>query len=175
MSVVRHRGPDTIARLGQAIRRAARDEIAYSGTSVERWRVVQQSPLLIEQIEGDLTLEDGDPDFVVGDNLRRHIVRFGLAADDLVVVARMGGEWHALDAATGASLEEPEGGGAGSYVHTQGTPAATWTVVHRLGVFPNVQTFSSARDQIEGVVAHANTNELTITFNAATSGVAYLN
>lgn len=62
---------------------------------------------------------------------------------------------------------------ASSYVHNQGAPASTWVVVHNLNVFPNVTVEDSSGTTVEGELVHDNTNQLTLTFSAAFSGVAY--
>lgn len=120
----RRRPPHALSELAQRLRRMAREEALNTGTSVQRWRVVQESPLIIEELEGDLKLEDGDPDFTVGDALRQHIATYGIEKDDQVLVAHSGGEWHAFDAAsastpTAGPLEE------GAYTISKDTPLRT--------------------------------------------------
>lgn len=61
------------------------------------------------------------------------------------------------------------------YIHEQGTAAATWTINHNMGCFPSVTVVDSANSVIVGTVQYTNTNSLTISFNAATKGKAYLN
>jgi hypothetical protein len=63
--------------------------------------------------------------------------------------------------------------GMGSYVHNQGASAATWVVVHNLGGYPNVVVEDSSGTTIEGEIVYNNSNQLTLTFSAAFSGVAY--
>ncbi len=65
------------------------------------------------------------------------------------------------------------GGGAGSYVHTQATPASDWIIPHNLGYYPNVHAEDSAGDDIEGDIVHDSVNQLTLSFSAATAGKAY--
>jgi hypothetical protein len=69
----------------------------------------------------------------------------------------------------------PSGPPGGSFVFTQGTPSATWTIAHALGKFPSVFVLDSALDSVEGVVAFVDTNSLTVTFSAPFAGTAYLN
>ena len=57
----------------------------------------------------------------------------------------------------------------------QGTPTATWTIVHDLGLYPDVQVVDSSGDQVEGDVTHDSVDQLTVVFSAAFSGDAYLN
>lgn len=69
--------------------------------------------------------------------------------------------------------------GFGAYTHSQGVPAAVWTIAHNLGFRPNVDVFDSAGSPAEGTVSHVDDNNLTITFTSGGSpasfgGVAYL-
>lgn len=61
-----------------------------------------------------------------------------------------------------------------AYTHTQGSASASWTVAHALGKFPSVSVVSGG-NLVYADVAHTDANNLTITFSAATSGVAYCN
>ena len=63
----------------------------------------------------------------------------------------------------------------GAFHFVQGTPTATWTIVHDLGLYPDVQVFDSSGDQVEGDVTHLSANELTVACSAAFSGDAFLN
>lgn len=58
---------------------------------------------------------------------------------------------------------------------TQTTPSATWTIVHNLGRFPSVTVVDSAGSEIHGAVLYVDSNNVTISFSAATAGSAYLN
>ena len=62
-----------------------------------------------------------------------------------------------------------------TFVYDQGSPATVWTINHNMGKYPSVFVEDSAGDNVEGVVAFVDDNNLTITFNAAFSGTAYLN
>jgi len=66
------------------------------------------------------------------------------------------------------------GGAPSSYVHTQGTPATTWNVVHNLGFFPNVAAVDSLNREFIADVTYVDVNNLTITLTAATAGKAYV-
>jgi hypothetical protein len=101
------RSPTVVTELARRIRHVARHEAQNAGTAVERWSVKQAKPLIIEEIEGDLTLEEGDPDFTVGDALRQHIASYGLSPGDQVLVAHAGQEWHAFDAASNTTPVKP--------------------------------------------------------------------
>lgn len=68
----------------------------------------------------------------------------------------------------------PPGPTGGTYTHEQGVPLVMWTVIHNLGFHPNVTAFTSAGDEIEGVIEQIDANSLYIHFSAATGGIAHL-
>lgn len=96
-----------LTQLAQRLRRLAHDEARNVSTSIERWSVTQGNPLIIEELEGDLVLEEGDPDFVLGDTLRKYRASNALVAGDQVMVVHSGHEWHALDVVTARTAWEP--------------------------------------------------------------------
>tara|TARA_B110000908_G_C9872286_1_gene278876 strand:+ start:279 stop:533 length:255 start_codon:yes stop_codon:yes gene_type:complete len=61
------------------------------------------------------------------------------------------------------------------YVHDQGVSSATWNVTHNLGKKPAVSVVDSANTVVVGEVTYVNDNSLTIVFQAAFAGKAYLN
>lgn len=61
-----------------------------------------------------------------------------------------------------------------SYVHNQGVAAATWTITHNLGWFPNVLVIDSALSVCEGEITQISENTLRLQFSAAFAGTAYL-
>lgn len=67
------------------------------------------------------------------------------------------------------------GASVGALAYTQNTPYAVWAINHNLGIYPTVVIMDSANNQCEGLITYVNTNNLTITFSAAFSGIAYLN
>lgn len=64
--------------------------------------------------------------------------------------------------------------GIGSYVHTQGTASNTWTIIHNLGFFPNVEIIDSAGNSVIGSYQFVNVNTITATFTDPFAGKAYL-
>jgi hypothetical protein len=56
----------------------------------------------------------------------------------------------------------------------QQSPAITWTIVHNLNRFPAITIIDSAGDLILANIAYPDRNTAVVTFNAATSGTAYL-
>lgn len=124
----RGRSPQVLSELAQKIKNVASSEVTNKGTTVTRWKVKQAKPLLIEEVEGDLVLEEGDPDFTIGDSLRQHIASYGLEEGDQVLVVRSGEEWHAFDAASNTTPEASAELEAGSYTITGDTPTHTLNV-----------------------------------------------
>jgi hypothetical protein len=83
--------------LALKLRQMARDEQA-NGAGVERFLVTQISPLTVTQLSGDLTLEDGDPDFTIGETIRDRITADQVDVGDLIWVARAENQdFHAFD------------------------------------------------------------------------------
>ena len=73
-------------------------------------------------------------------------------------------------------MENPadQAGVAHWFTHTQNVAAAVWTVHHNLGRAPSVTVRDTAGDEIVGAVHFVDLDTLTITFSAATSGVAHI-
>jgi hypothetical protein len=61
-----------------------------------------------------------------------------------------------------------------SYEHTQGAASNSWVVNHNLGFKPNVTVVDSAGNIVEGEIAYTNSNSLTVSFQSAFSGYAYI-
>jgi hypothetical protein len=62
-----------------------------------------------------------------------------------------------------------------SYTHTQGAASASWVIAHSLGKNPSVTIQDGSGNNIFGQIVYTNVNNLTINFNTAFAGVAYLN
>jgi hypothetical protein len=50
----------------------------------------------------------------------------------------------------------------------------TWTITHDLNFYPNVTVVDSAGTIVEGEITYTNRNSLSLTFQSAFSGNAYL-
>jgi len=70
---------------------------------------------------------------------------------------------------------DTSGGSSSTYVHTQGEAAAVWIIEHNLEKYPSVTVVTSAGTVVIGDVMYNNDNLITITFNGAFKGKAYLN
>jgi hypothetical protein len=62
-----------------------------------------------------------------------------------------------------------------TYIWDQGTAATTWTLNHNLGQYPSVTVVDSGGNTATGDVKYIDSNTLTVTFNVAFGGKAYLN
>ena len=62
-----------------------------------------------------------------------------------------------------------------SYIHTQIAASTTWSVTHALDKYPSVSVVDDGNNVVIGDIQYTNANQLTITFNGAISGKAYIN
>ena len=62
-----------------------------------------------------------------------------------------------------------------TFIFNQAVPATTWVIEHSLCKYPSVTVVDSAGTEVSGVVNYVDNNNLTINFNQAFSGKAYLN
>jgi hypothetical protein len=83
--------------LALALQQMVRDVHANDLSGVERFTVTTVTPFVIGQVGGELSLEDGDPDFTIGETLRARIAAAQVTAGDLVWVGRHDGDFHAFD------------------------------------------------------------------------------
>ena len=61
------------------------------------------------------------------------------------------------------------------YTFNQLSASTTWSITHNLNKKPSVSVVDSADNNVYGDIEYINENQLTITFNSAFSGKAYLN
>lgn len=74
-----------------------------------------------------------------------------------------------------STVPGPPGASGGSYEHSQGSASDTWVIVHNLGYRPaGILVVDSAGTEWEGDPVHDSVNQLTIRFNAAFGGTAFL-
>ena len=62
-----------------------------------------------------------------------------------------------------------------TYVYTQGSPSATWDIVHNLGKFPSVSVVDSGGSAVIPSVNYIDVDTVRVTFGSPTSGKAYVN
>jgi len=68
----------------------------------------------------------------------------------------------------------PPGSGGASYTHDQITPSAVWVITHNLNFYPNISVEDSGGNEHFPDVVYDSANQVTLTFNAANGGKAYL-
>jgi len=61
-----------------------------------------------------------------------------------------------------------------TYVHTQSTPSAVWSISHSLNGYPNVTVVDSANTVVEGDVTYLSTDAVTVEFSSPFGGKAFL-
>jgi len=85
------------------------------------------------------------------------------------------GETGPPGAAGPAGPAGPPGVDAPTYVFSQPTPAASWTITHSLGQYPSVSVVDTGGSVVLPDVHYDSADALTVTFDSPTSGKAYLN
>ena len=61
-----------------------------------------------------------------------------------------------------------------TFVYSAPTASSNWTIAHNLGRYPSVTIVDSAGTQFFGTVTYVDINTVTVHFNYATGGKAYL-
>lgn len=61
------------------------------------------------------------------------------------------------------------------YTHNQTVASSQWVITHDLNKYPSVEVVDTAGTIVIGDITHNSVNQITITFNAAFSGKAFLN
>lgn len=72
-----------------------------------------------------------------------------------------------------AGAQGPPGAAGASYLHTQASPASTWTVNHNLGARPVIAVRDTGGQEILAAITHASANQALISFVAAKTGTAF--
>lgn len=75
-----------------------------------------------------------------------------------------------------AGPQGPPGGGAGAtYTHTQGNPAAVWTIAHNLGRHPSITVVDNLGGQLYPDVRYLDADIAQITHSVPLTGRAFCN
>lgn len=62
-----------------------------------------------------------------------------------------------------------------TFIYTQSSPSAVWSVIHNLGRYPSVSVVDSGGSTVWPDVSYTDLNALSVIFNSPTSGKAFLN
>jgi hypothetical protein len=96
-----------------------------------------------------------------------------LNASCLIVFDEAGDAY--LASYTGENAFGGTGSGDLNYVHTQGTPSASWVVAHGLGKYASVEVVDTGDSVVIPTIHYDSTNQLTLSFGSPTSGKAFVN
>jgi hypothetical protein len=66
------------------------------------------------------------------------------------------------------------GGNTRRFIHTQASPATSWSITHALGGKPSVTIVDTSDTHVVGDVTYNSESSITVAFTAAFSGYAYL-
>ena len=141
----RPRAVGTPARRRRDRWRRGVNEVTIGGTSPtdtsELW--VDGTPALYAKIGGIWTPVSGRPARRArrAPPARRGVGRAGIPTNPTIEL------WYDTDAIARRSV---------SYVHNQGTPAATWVIDHNLGWYPNVIVEDSGGSTVEGEIVYTS-------------------
>ena len=61
-----------------------------------------------------------------------------------------------------------------SYVHTQNSASATWTITHNLHFIPSITVVDSINEGVEGSYSYPNSTSVVLSFSIPISGRAFL-
>ena len=67
------------------------------------------------------------------------------------------------------------GGNSETYIFTQTSANALWTINHNLGKYPSVTLVDNDGEQVDAKVEYSNANQIICEFSPAMAGKAYLN
>lgn len=85
---------------------------------------------------------------------------------------------RAIGTRDGTSDDVPEGSAnfySHTYIHTQASPSATWTINHNLGFKPSISLITDGGAEFVADVSHASVNTTIVTLSSALSGAARCN
>lgn len=123
------------------------------------------------------TITTADGSTVVLSNLpsSSSIANWDSAYDNMITSAAISGNTTKT-----LTLNQQDGGTVtvsyvDTYVHTQSTSSATWTITHNMNKYPSVTIIDSANTVVEGEVEYTSLNEVEVTFSGGFTGTAYMN
>lgn len=138
--------------------------------------VPNESPINVtveETSSNQLTVSSSSPNIISVDEINQSLQVLEQGVNTISVKEVSSGSVNIN--ATSSNLIRIGEGGDLNYVYLQTAPSATWSITHNLGKFPSVSIVDSAGTLYLSDVKYIDENSLTITFNAAFAGKAYLN
>lgn len=127
---------------------------------------IEQDPQLVAVLAGSQALRVELPDQTTVVQVAPAALFVQLEQREVIAVADLG-----LVGAQGP----PGAGSDANFLFTQGTPSATWVIVHPLGKYPSVTVIDSNGRYVLAPVRYDSLTQVTLLFHAAFSGLATLN
>jgi len=118
---------------------------------------------------------DGDRYIAINITARNLYIPQGRGYEGLQVYVESDQTLYILKGSTNSDWVAIAAGGDLTFLYTEPTPQILWTLAHNMGKFPSVTVLNTSGDEVEAFVNHVDDNNLSITFNTATSGTATLN
>lgn len=101
-----------------------------------------------------------------------------LSVSDTEVISTSDIEATGFKTATGTKAQVLAADGSvqeRTYTHVQATSSTTWSINHNLDTFPSVTVIDSVGNICVGHISYVDARNITLTFNQAFKGRAYLN
>ena len=137
--------------------------------------LIDDQTLTYNATTSTITTADGSSVVLTNVPTISQIANWDAAYNNMVVSAAITG-----DVTKTLTLGQQDGGSVtvsytDTYVHTQGSPSATWYVIHNMNKYPSVTVVDSGNNVVEGDVVYNSLNDLEINFSGGFSGKAYIN
>lgn len=137
--------------------------------------LIDDQTLTYNSSTNTITTADGSTVVLTNVPSIAQIANWDTAYNNMVVSATITG-----DVTKTLNLNQQDGGSVtvsytDTYVHTQGSPSASWFIVHNMNKFPSATVVDSGGNIVEGDVIYNTLNSLTINFSGGFSGKAYFN
>lgn len=146
------------------------DSVRQFGADVDRWRSNLQAQFPIPQSKSSAS---DDVEALVKAAVAEAVKGISVQSSTTVLDPRVDDILKILDGlTTTAPTPTPT---SSRYIHTQGTPSATWTITHSLGCYPSCTVVDSAGSVFVGDVRYVSENQMVVSFAGPFSGKAYVN
>jgi hypothetical protein len=137
--------------------------------------LIDDQTLTYNSSTNTITTADGSTVVLTNVPSIAQIANWDTAYNNMVVSATITG-----DVTKTLNLNQQDGGSVSvsyvdTYVHTQGSPSASWFIIHNMNKFPSATVVDSGGNIVEGDVVYNTLNSLTINFSGGFSGKAYFN
>ena len=146
--------------------------------SLDQLTVTRPAEASAQLLQGVLTTYRGEPYLRVNGSAALWGPLKGagdyLEGDTVLAAVSHTGDYWVVAPELKSGGTEP-GTGDLNYVHTQGSPDDTWTVVHGLGKYPAVDVVDTGGSVVIPTVLYEDSNTVTLLFGSPTTGKAFVN